>query len=60
MANILILGAGSMSTAFAFPCSDNNHKVSIVGTHLEDNFIDIFKSNKCQINQRNIIGWNSH
>ena len=35
-----------MSTAFAFPCSDNNHKVSIVGTHLEDNFIDIFKSNK--------------
>ncbi|NCU71011.1 MAG: glycerol-3-phosphate dehydrogenase [Candidatus Fonsibacter lacus] len=46
MAKILILGAGSMSTAFAFPCSDNNHKVSIVGTHLEDNFIDIIKSNK--------------
>ena len=43
MANILILGAGSMSTAFAFPCSDNNHQVSIVGTHLEDNFIDFFK-----------------
>ncbi len=35
-----------MSTAFAFPCSDNNHQVSIVGTHLEDNFIDIFKSKK--------------
>ena len=35
-----------MSTAFAFPCSDKNHQVSIVGTHLEDNFIDIFKSNK--------------
>jgi glycerol-3-phosphate dehydrogenase (NAD(P)+) len=46
MAKILILGAGSMSTAFAFPCIDNNHKVSIVGTHLEDNFIDIIKSNK--------------
>ncbi len=46
MANILILGAGSMSTAFAFPCSDNNHQVSIVGTHLEDNFIDTFKSKK--------------
>jgi len=46
MAKILILGAGSMSTAFAFPCSDNNHEVSIVGTHLEDNFIDIIKSNK--------------
>ena len=35
-----------MSTAFAFPCSDNNHEVSIVGTHLEDDFIDIIKSNK--------------
>ena len=35
-----------MSTAFAFPCSDNNHQVSIVGTHLENNFIDIFKSKK--------------
>jgi glycerol-3-phosphate dehydrogenase (NAD(P)+) len=46
MAKILILGAGSMSTAFAFPCSDNNHEVSIVGTHLEDNFIDVIKSNK--------------
>ena len=46
MAKILILGAGSMSTAFAFPCSDNNHEVSIVGTHLEDNFIDIIKYNK--------------
>ena len=46
MAKILILGAGSMSTAFAFPCSDNNHEVSIVGTHLENNFIDIIKSNK--------------
>ena len=40
MANILILGAGSMGTAFAFPCSDNNHAVSIIGTHLENDFID--------------------
>jgi glycerol-3-phosphate dehydrogenase (NAD(P)+) len=46
MAKILIFGAGSMSTAFAFPCSDNNHQVSIVGTYLEDDFIDIIKSNK--------------
>ena len=47
MANILILGAGSMGTAFSFPCSDNNHSVSIVGTHLENNFIDIInKENK--------------
>ena len=28
MANILILGAGSMGTAFSFSCSDNNHLVS--------------------------------
>ena len=40
MANILILGAGSMGTAFSFPCSENSHAVSIIGTHLEDNFID--------------------
>jgi glycerol-3-phosphate dehydrogenase (NAD(P)+) len=46
MAKILILGAGSMSTAFAFPCIDNNHKVSIVGTHLEDDFVDTIKFNK--------------
>ena len=40
MASILILGAGSMGTAFSFPCSDNNHAVSIIGTHLENDFID--------------------
>ena len=46
MANILILGAGSMGTAFSFPCSDNNHQVSIVGTHLENDFIDKVNSSK--------------
>ena len=40
MANILILGAGSMGTAFSIPCSDNDHKVTIVGTYLENDFID--------------------
>ena len=40
MANILILGAGSMGTAFSFPGSDKNHSVTIIGTHLENNFID--------------------
>jgi len=40
MANILILGAGSMGTAFSFPCSDNHHSVSIIGTHLENDFIE--------------------
>ena len=46
MGNILILGAGSMGTAFSFPCSDNGHDVSIVGTHLENDFIDQIKSSK--------------
>jgi len=46
MANILILGAGSMGTAFSFPCSDNGHSVSIVGTHLENDFIDKINSAK--------------
>tara|TARA_B100001971_G_C17859371_1_gene367564 strand:+ start:298 stop:525 length:228 start_codon:yes stop_codon:yes gene_type:complete len=46
MANILILGAGSMGTAFSFPCSDNGHSVSIVGTHLENDFIDQIKSSR--------------
>ena len=46
MANILILGAGSMGTAFSFPCSDNNHDVTIIGTYLENNFIDQVNSRK--------------
>jgi len=50
MANILILGAGTMGTAFSFPCSDNNHKVTIIGTHLEDNFIDKINSTKIHPN----------
>ena len=46
MANILILGAGSMGTAFSYPCSDNSHSVSIIGTHLENDFIDQINSKK--------------
>ena len=46
MSNILILGAGSMGTAFSFPCSDNGHSVSIIGTHLENDFIDKINSTK--------------
>ena len=40
MANILIIGAGAMGTAFAYPCLDNKHNVSIVGTHLENDSIE--------------------
>ena len=46
MAKILILGAGSMGTAFAYPCSDNNHSVSVIGTHLENDFIDQINSTR--------------
>jgi len=44
MPDIIILGAGSMGTAFSIPCSDRNHKVTIVGTHLENRFIDLINS----------------
>jgi glycerol-3-phosphate dehydrogenase (NAD(P)+) len=46
MSKIVIIGAGAMGSAFAFPCMDNNHDVNIVGTHLEDDFIDKMISNK--------------
>ena len=46
MANILILGAGAMGTAFSYPCSDKKHSVTVVGSHLEDDFIDLVNSKK--------------
>ena len=46
MANIIIIGAGAMSTAFAYPCIDNKHDVSVVGTHLEDSLIDSLNEKK--------------
>ena len=46
MSKIVIIGAGAMGTAFALPCLDNNHDINIVGTHLEDGFIEKFKKNK--------------
>ena len=46
MSKIVIIGAGAMGSAFALPCLDNNHDINIVGTHLENDFIDKFKKNK--------------
>ena len=43
MSKIIIIGAGAMGSAFALPCLDNNHDINIVGTHLEDEFIDNLK-----------------
>jgi glycerol-3-phosphate dehydrogenase (NAD(P)+) len=45
MSKIIIIGAGAMGSAFALPCLDNNHDINIVGTHLENEFIDKLKNN---------------
>jgi len=45
MSKIVIIGAGAMGTAFALPCLDNNQDINIVGTHLENDFIDLLKKN---------------
>ena len=54
MSKIIIIGAGAMGSAFAFPCMDNNHDINIVGTHLEDNFIDEMISNNRLHNGLNV------
>jgi len=46
MSKVVIIGAGAMGTAFAFPCLDNNHDINILGTHLENDFIDSVLKNK--------------
>ena len=46
MSKIVIIGAGAMGSAFALPCLDRNHDINIIGTHLEDEFIDNLKKNK--------------
>ena len=45
MKKFLIIGAGSMGSAFSLPCVENFNKVSIVGTHLEDKLISKLKKN---------------
>ena len=46
MSKIIIIGAGAMGSAFAFPCVDNNHDTNIIGTHLENEFVEKLKNNK--------------
>jgi glycerol-3-phosphate dehydrogenase (NAD(P)+) len=43
MSTIAIVGAGLMGSATAWPLSDNNHTVRLIGTHLD---ADIIKSCK--------------
>ena len=46
MSKIVIIGAGAMGSAFSLPCLDNDHDVNIVGTHLENDFIDNLKAKR--------------
>ncbi|HWA71438.1 MAG TPA: hypothetical protein VG937_03870 [Polyangiaceae bacterium] len=39
MARLLILGAGMMGTAFAWPLVDRGHEVRLVGTHLDADWV---------------------
>jgi glycerol-3-phosphate dehydrogenase (NAD(P)+) len=40
MSKIVILGAGVMGSAFSMPLTDNGHRVSLVGTHLDTDIIE--------------------
>ncbi len=40
MANIVVLGAGVMGSAFTMPLADNGHRVNLVGTHLDTDIIE--------------------
>ena len=40
MSKIVIIGAGAMGSAFALPCLDKKHDINIIGTHLENDFIE--------------------
>ena len=45
MSKIVIIGAGAMGSAFALPCLDKKYDIHIIGTHLENDFIDQLKNN---------------
>ena len=40
MANIVVLGAGMMGSAFSTPLADNGHRVRLVGTHLDGDIVE--------------------
>lgn len=44
MANILILGAGVMGTAFSFPLADAGQDLALVGTHLDKEWIESIRT----------------
>jgi glycerol-3-phosphate dehydrogenase (NAD(P)+) len=46
MANILILGAGVMGSAFSIPLVDAGHAVYLVGTHLDQEWIESIRNTR--------------
>lgn len=46
MAKVVILGAGVMGSAITIPLTDNNHTVSLVGTHLDMDIIEAIRNNR--------------
>lgn len=46
MASILILGAGMMGTAFAWPLVDRGHAVRLVGTHLDAELVESMRAHR--------------
>ena len=46
MKKIIIIGAGAMGSAFTVPCVENNNRVTLVGTHLEDKLIEKLQKNR--------------
>ena len=46
MKKILVIGAGAMGSAFTFPISDNNHKVTLTEPHNKDLQTKLRKNNK--------------
>jgi glycerol-3-phosphate dehydrogenase (NAD(P)+) len=44
MSTIVILGAGVMGSALAFPLADNGHEIRLVGTHLDREIIDAVRA----------------
>ena len=45
MRKIVIIGAGAMGSAFTVPCVDKNNKVTLIGTHLENELVASIKKN---------------
>ena len=43
MANVAVIGAGMMGTALCTPIADAGHRVQLVGTHLDSEWVDAMK-----------------